>query len=255
MKNIKEQLKSIATLRETKGKENETLEKIKDLIPQVKKSKLWKELATLYWETHLVWQHKAMQELDKLENKATETVLESAEKMMEYAQKAKEVIDEYDLEDMRGGAYRFLGRAATYMGDHEKAKEYYEEAISKYYGKNEKSKLEVGAFLAEATVRLGNGQEGLEKAKQIFDDFYNSDLGRQIKQEDYFVWAVWMSGVMPRVVKALVETDQDFDRKEAAELLKKTKEELENPSEKITWGDDKFEFRIDEINAALKKLD
>jgi len=254
MKNIKEQLKDIANLRETKGKENETLEKIKELIPQVEESKLWKELATLYWETHLVWQHKAMVELNKAENKAKDVVLESAEKMMEYAQKAQGVIEEYDIEDMKGGAYRFLGRAATYMGDHKKAKEYYEEAISNYSGKNERSKLEVGAFLAESMIRLGDTSEGLEYAKNIFDDFYNSDLGKSIKNDDYFVWAIWMSGVMPRIANALVESGQDFDKGEIKELLKKTKHELENPSGEITWGDDKFEFRINEIESSLKSL-
>jgi len=228
---------------------------INKLIPLAEENNEWKELATLYWESHLVWQHTAMAEMSKPEGEQDAQVKEQGiEKMTEFAEKAKDVIEEHEIEDMAGGAYRFLGRAATYAGDHEKAKQYYEEAISRYSGKNLRSKLEVSGFLAESLIRLEDTDAGLALAKKILDDYFNSELGKEVKESDYFVWAVWMSGVYPRIVSALVESGQEFDKDEIAGYLNKTKNELENPSGEVTWGDDKFQFRLDEINSSLQKL-
>lgn len=256
MSDFKAKLKEIASLREMKGKEQETISMIKELLPQAEEAGDWKTVATLYWELHLVWQHCVMKEFSKPEgDRDIQDINDGIQSMIEYAERAKEVIEEHGLEDMAGGAYRFLGRGATYAGKHEKAKEYYETAISRYSGKNERSKLEVRGFLSETLVRLGEVEQGLDLAKKTYEDFFKSDLGKKLKEDDYFVWAVWMSGIPPRMVKALQDEGVDFDKKEMKEWLLEVKKELKDPSGEVTWGDDKFQFRMDEIEAALTSLE
>jgi tetratricopeptide (TPR) repeat protein len=255
MENFKPKLKEIASSREMKGQEEETLRKIDDLLPKAQEKEDYKTVATLYWESHLVWQHKVMNQKSKPESdQDAEAVKEGAQKMMEFAEKAKDVIEEHGFEDMAGGAYRFLGRSATYLGDHQKAKDYYETAISKYSGKNLNSKLEVNGFLAETLIRLHNFDEGLELAKTTYDDFSSSEIGQNLKEEDYFVWAVWMSGIPPRVVNALEEEGAEYNREEMKKWLEDTKKELADPSGEVTWGNGAFRLRMDEINSALEKV-
>jgi len=255
MQDYNKEITEIATLRETKGKEKETLEKISVLLPKLIESNQWKSVAKMYWESHLVWQHLVMTELNKTidvrEKKALE---EGTEKMVEYAKKAVEIIEKYRIEDMLGGAYRFLGRAATFTGDHLKAKYYYENALNSYSGKNLKSKLEVNGFLAESLIRLGQNGKGLDLAIKTYDDFYNSDIGKGLKKEDYFTWAVWMSGIAPRTAAALLDTGADFDKTRMKAWLIKVEAELTNATETVKWGDPNFEFRLNEIQTVVEKL-
>jgi len=255
MENLKSKLKDIASLREKKGEEQETLEEINNLLPRAEQEGEWKMVATLHWEAHLVWQHTVMTELSKTEDKRDqEAMKKGTEKMMEFAEKARNVIEKHDIDDMAGGTYRFLGRAATYAGDHAKAKEHYEKAISKYSGKNLRSTLEVNGFIAEALIKMGSIQDGLKLAREAYDGFYNSELGNEIKEKDFFTWTVWMSGIPSRVCNALIEGGHEFDKEKMRGWLEETKEQLENPSGEVTWGDHNFQFRIDELNSALEKL-
>lgn len=255
MKFMEQEIKAISNLRETKGKETETLEKIEEILPSLIEHEEWKSVAKMYWEAHLVWQHTAMNEMSKPSQESNPEVIQTGtNKMMEFALKAKDVIEEHNIEDMLGGAYRFMGRAATYANNHEEAKKYYETAIENYSGKNLKSKLEVGGFLSESLIRLGESEQGVEMAKKIYKDYYESEIGKALKEEDYFTWAVWMSGIAPRTVKALKETNADYDEQELTDWLEETKKELQNPSGHPEWGDSKFQIRIDEINTALDVL-
>jgi len=255
MTNLEKEISEISTLRESKGREQETLEKISELLPNAIEAEEWKSVAKLYWESHLVWQHTAMTEMSKPKQDQDKKIIkQGSEKMLEFAEKAKDVIESHDIEDMAGGAYRFLGRSATFSGDHAKAKEYYETALSKYLGKNLKSKLEVSGFLADSIIRLGQPEIGLSLAIKTYDDFYNSELGQDLKKEDYFTWAVWMSGIAPRIGAALLDTNADFDRAQLVSWLNQAKSELENPTGTVTWGDKDFEFRINELNSILERI-
>ncbi|HLD50737.1 hypothetical protein A3K34_03670 [candidate division WWE3 bacterium RIFOXYC1_FULL_40_10] len=253
MSDYKQEISQIASLREAKGKEQECLDKISQLLPKLAEKKLWASVAKMYWESHLVWQHTAMSELTKpVEMRNQEIIANGSAKMMEFAKKAIEVIESHNIEDMFGGAYRFLGRAYTFVNDHEKAKECYETAINKYRGKDVKSKLEVSGFLADALIRLGKPIEGLHLAEKTYEEFHNSESGKNLKEEDYFTWAVWMSGIAPRVVKALLDTGIAIDKNRILSWLEKVKEELTNPTGVVRWGDPKFEFRINEIDSAIQ---
>jgi tetratricopeptide (TPR) repeat protein len=255
MEDFKKEILEISSLRETKGKEEETLNKITELLPKLREAGEFKAVAKMYWESHLVWQHIGMSERAKpLEEQMEESIKLGATKMLEFAEKAKTVIESHNFDDMLGGAYRFLGRAATYAQDYTKAQEYYELAISKYNGKNAKSKLEVQGFLAEALIRLEKFQEGLDLGIQTDKEFHNSEIGKNLKDEDYFTWAVWMSGIAPRICMALIDMDALFDEGKMKEWLEDVRHELKNPSGDISWGDNKFEFRLEEIENALAQL-
>jgi len=255
MSNFEKEISEIATLRETKGKEQETLRRINELLPKVTEAEDWKTVATLHWESHLVWQHTVMSELNKPSDKRdTSAIKYGTEKMMESAEKAKEIIENHRLEEMIGVAYRFLGRAATYAGNHAKAKGHYEAALNNFKGENYWSKLEVNGFLAESLVRLGQPKEGLSLALKTFKDFFDSEIGQSLKKEDYYTWAIWMSGIAPRTYAALSETGASIDVNKFKTWLMQSKSELENPSGAVTRGDPNFEFRINEIDAELETL-
>lgn len=255
MQDYQEEILQISTLRETKGKEQETLDKISELLPQLIQNNLWELVAKLHWESHLVWQHKAMSELAKpVELRNLETIKEGTAKMSEFAEKALEVIKDHRLNDMLGKAFKFLGRAATFSGNHKKAREFYENAIKNYSDKDFVFKLEANGFLAECLVRLGQPEKGLTLARKTFDDFHNSELGKNLKNSDFFTWAVWMSGIPPRIINALLDTGAKIDKPQMLLWLEKVENELKNPEYSVKWGDGKFEFRIDEIRAVSKKL-
>jgi hypothetical protein len=175
------------------------------------------------------------------------------EKMFEFAEKAHEVDSEKNAGKNEGICLRFLGRAADYQKDYPKAKEYYEKGI-KALPKDSRSILELRAFKAFSTTMMGDVDTGMEEARQVFDDFFDSEMGKNLKQDDYFVWAVWMSGIAPRQLHALEEIGAEYDSEEMKKWLEATKNELENLSGEVTWGDDKFQFRIDELNSSLGKI-
>lgn len=254
-KDLAEKLEQLKTLRETKGKEKESLALIDELLPLVEEQEDWEKLVDLHWNSHLVWQHYVMSEVAKSEEERdADLMADGVANMRVFAEKAMEVIEEHELNDMKGVGFRFLGRAATYAEDHIKAKEYYEMAIENFSGSSAKSKLEVSGFLAEALILLGESQEGLNLAKKTYTEFLNSDLGQNLKKEDYFTWAVWMSGIAPRICNALIKTGADFNKEEMSAWLETTKTELENPSGDATWGDGGFQFRMDELKSIIAKL-
>lgn len=255
MADFTKEINEISALREQKGKEDETLNKIDELLPKAVESREDKMVIKLYWEAHLVWQHKYMSEIIKPKNDRDKKLLATCiDKMTEFAVKAKDVVESKGFTDMTTTAYRFLGRAASYSGDYLKAKEYYESAVKNCSTKNLKAIFEINGFLAEVLIRIGHPVEGFELGIRTFNDFNNSETGRNLKKEDYYTWAVWMSGIAPRVTKALIETSSDFDKEQAETWLKRTENELINPTGKVSWGDSNFEFRLEEIDLAVEML-
>lgn len=234
----KEVLSKIATLRETKGQEQKTLELIGQLesepINVITKVKL-------FWEKALVYQHLAMDNIDKTPNLI---------KMAESANQAHFLITNNNLTELFGDDFRFLGRVADYEQDYVDAEQYYEQAIVFYEQQNSPQIFEIKSFLSANYIRQNRVEEGKTLAKKVFNEFQNNDL----KNQDVYTWAVWQTGTFPRIINALTDIKADFDHQEMKGYLNQSEQILRDASQHITWGDRNFQFRIDEINQARSLL-
>jgi tetratricopeptide (TPR) repeat protein len=252
---IKNTLKQIATLRETKGKEEETYQLIKDAIKTAKEVSDMESLVKLYWEESLVAQHEAMSEYAKIKVEQDETIIHTALAKMEKAGlSADKIIKENKLENMIGTSHRFLGNIYRYKKDFKRAEEEFIKAFAEYQNNNDKGTLEVGGFIAYCLIQNGDVGNGIKLATETFDDFNNSEKGKTLKEKDYFTWAVWRSGIIPRIVEALIATKTSFDEELITKYLDESEEILRNHEGKITWGDSAFQLRLDEISKSKDSL-
>jgi tetratricopeptide (TPR) repeat protein len=170
--------------------------------------------------------------------------------MDEVTAKADDIVNEHSMLDLKADSLRMLGRVADYKKDFTQSKTYYEQILEIYRNSNSPRTMEIKSFLAATLINLGNTDEGLGLARSTFDEFENSEM----KQRDYFTWAIWKSGLWPRIIKILVEKNVVFDREEMKKYLDASEEILKNPEGEITWGDKKFEFRVNEISEARALL-
>jgi len=221
---LQQKLIEISKLREQKGREDETLAEVEKLKQMVGDN--FVEQARLYWEEGLTYQHLVMSHVDEEINR---------EKMAQAAMKAHEVVEKNKLDNLLGDDYRFLGRVADYNGKYEEAKNWYEKAIEFYKG--QPRELEIKSFLSATLIYLGKNEEGISLAKSTFDEFLTNPL----REKDYYTWAVWVTGIWPRMVKAMKEKGVEIDKSEVLAYL--------DQSDKFL-----FRYRIDEIEEARKLL-
>lgn len=254
----KELMKKISTLRETKGKEKETYELIEIAKKQALSEKDYELLTRLYWEESLVAQHECMNELSK--NTKEETIYTNALLKMERAAlEGHKLIEQHKLDKMKGTSYRFLGNVYRYKKDYETAEKYFIEALMEYQKNDDKGTLEIRGFMAYCLIQNGEVHNGIKLALETFDNFETSEKGLILKEKDYFTWAVWKSGIIPRIIDALNETNNlvdnsEIDKKQLIEYLNKSEDILKNPQGEITWGDTAFQLRLDEIKKAKELL-
>lgn len=245
------ELKEIEKIREQKGKEQEALDLISKAINEAKTKNDVEILAKLNWESSLVHQHLVMNE--KSSDSPNEDIIQKETSEMEKAAlEAHRIIEENNLDRLEATSHRFLGRVHTYKGDHIKAQEEYEKAIKLIEKKDNKEQiLELNGFLAATLLANGKTNEGIDLALRTFEDFETSNIGRKLKEKDYYVWAVWRSGIISRMVFAMKEIGVNIEKQKWEDLLNKCEDFLSNPEKEI-WGN--FQFRLDEIKKARKLL-
>uniref|UniRef100_A0A7C4XH40 Tetratricopeptide repeat protein n=1 Tax=candidate division WWE3 bacterium TaxID=2053526 RepID=A0A7C4XH40_UNCKA len=250
-------LKRIQTMRETKGLEKETLQKIEEARLIAQDAMDYKSLVTLYWEESLVWQHIVMNMVaeDNIsgDNQGSTILADAKDKMARAGRTAYELVTKHGLDRQKPIALRFLGRICNYLNEHDKAKKHYEDALD-LLDPSDKSRLELQGFMASTLIYLGEIESGLELAKNVYTMFDESDVGKKLKEEDYYVWAVWKTGIPCRVLQALQDINSPYDKQMFEEWLTKSLQDLQGKGGKTTWGDSRFQFRVDEIGKAFKLL-
>lgn len=241
-------LEEIAKIREQKGKENEALKIISETIEETDDNEI---LAKLNWEKSLVHQHLVMNEKSSdIPNR--EIIEKEIQEMAKSALEAHRIIEDNNIEKLKATSHRFLGRTYTYKRDYLKAQEEYEKAIKFIEQKENKEQLlELNGFLAPTLLVNGKIQEGINLAIKTFNDFENLDIGKDLKEKDYYVWAVWRSGIPSRMIFAMKEAGIDIEKDKWKELLSTSEQLLNNPEGKV-WGD--FNHRLDEIKKARQIL-
>ena len=241
-------LEEIAKIREEKGKENEALKLISETIEETTNKEI---LAKLYWESSLVHQHLVMSERSSdIPNE--KIIQEETLEMEKAALEAHKIIEENNIKDLKATSHRFLGRVNTYKGNHIKAQKEYEKSIELIKKQENKEQiLELNAFLAPTLLMNGKIQEGIDLALKTFDDFETTDMGRGLKERDYYVWAVWRSGIPSRMIFAMQEAGVEMEKEKWESLLNTCENFLNNPKGE-TWGN--FQFRLDEVRKSKEIL-
>ncbi|MFC1700088.1 hypothetical protein ACFLZ4_00380 [Patescibacteria group bacterium] len=245
-------LEDIAKIREEKGKEDEALKYISEAIKEVSEKDDMETLAKLYWESSLVHQHLVMTE--KSSDLPDENIVQKETlEMGKAALKAHKIIKENNIEDLKAISHRFLGRVNTYKGNHIRAQKEYKKSIELIRKQENKEQLlELNAFLAPTLVVNGKVQEGIDLALKTFDDFETTDMGKALKERDYYVWAAWRSGIPSRMILALQEADVEIEKEKWESILNTCENFLKNPQGE-TWGD--FQFRLDEVKKSRSILE
>ncbi len=251
--NPSEELKKIATLRETKGKELETLALIDSIEKSAVEQNDWETIVKLNWERSLVWQHIAMNE--KAKEKPNENIVaDNYEKMAEYSLKADQLIQEHKLNKLQTISLRFLGQAYRLTNKLDFAQETYEKVIKLLEEQNNAQSLEIKGYLAHVLIMKGLIKEGLNMAVETFNEYETNPAAIELRKNDYYTYAVWRSGIFPRIIENLVNSGVEFDKSLVDQYLNKSEELLNKPADKVIWGDANFQSRKDEISKACTIL-
>lgn len=235
MKNFDIELQEISKLREIKGQETEVLKKIDILLPQVSSENDYSNQAKLFLEKAFLYQHMVMSHVDESTN---------LKLMEESALNAHDIIVKQNLTDLSGDDLRFLGRVYDYKKDYTQALTFYQQALDFYQKQNHPRVLEINAFICANLICQNKVEDGLALAQKTYADFNSSPL----KQSDFYTWAVWKTGIYRRVLKALITQKQEFNHEEIKNILLADQKLLVDSNQN-------FQFRLDEINEALRLLE
>jgi tetratricopeptide (TPR) repeat protein len=249
-------LETIASLREQKGKGEETLALIREAIENGNSY-----VIQLFWEEFIVYQHLVMTERAKAEEERDENKIRRALLQMDKVVKeARYFIEKYNLKNWRHRLHRFLGRLYDYKGLFKRAVVEYKKAIPlakddpEVKEKGYPRGLEVKAFLSYSLIMSGDAKRGMELARRTYRDLASGPDGRYLKRKDYFTWAVWLSGIPIRTTSALIDKRQTFDNQGMLFWLSQAEKVLVIPEGARTWGDKNFQFRKDEIAAIRRRI-
>ncbi|MFZ5932696.1 MAG: tetratricopeptide repeat protein [Patescibacteria group bacterium] len=224
---------AVASLREGKGKEKETLSLIERALRFGQGV-----VVNLLWERILVYQHLVMQG-----NKKALPKMEAA------TLAAGKYVKQNKLKEWESRSLRFLGRLYDYKGKFSESVKAYKKAIPlarldpDFVKKGYPRWLELEGFLSSALIKSGKVNEGVNLAKKTFEKFNQSSEGKFLKKKDYYTWAIWKSGIAIRTIEAT-------HSKRFLSWLAEVGKDLNPPKGVKIWGD--FSLRRDEI-ATLKR--
>ena len=248
---------ALASLREEKGKGREALREA-DLL----EGRFHEEVVDLIWEHYLIGKHMIMEAREKsgLVNLPVKAIkgAEGYLLMRSSALEAREYIDKYNVEAKKPRSGRFLGEVEMLVSNHKKAAEYFGKSVSLFSKMDDTSDrvngLELSGFWAEALILGGKTKDGVEIATQTFKAYDTGD-GLELKNRDYYTWAVWKSGCVIKAWHALFQKGKlpEGENKEVlVEMLKESEMIVNPPVGTKIWGD--FTFRRDEIASIKRKL-
>jgi hypothetical protein len=207
------------------------------------------DVAHLYWERHLVNQHLLRYELDKPEEKRDQAVMDGAIEEMEKASTTADgYITVHGLDDLKKDSHRYLGKVATFKGDHATAQYHYEQ-MARLYGEIDHPRvMEANAALAGALIMQGKVAGGMGLARRTYREFDETTLGKDLKKESYSTWAVWKSGAAVHVAQGLLELNRVGPFKEAlVDWLQDALKDVSDPR-------NEFPIRIGEIQRLIERV-
>ena len=246
-------LTEIAVEREKKGTSETLIPHIRKIRKEVEKLGDASSVVQLYQEEFLSAQHMVMEEkAKKLEIKPLRTdkglfIMENTSKEME-----KYTKDENLDPVIKARIFRFLGRYMDYNGKSEKSEDFYRKGLE-YFDQSTKpeerfNRLELLGFLSFSLIKQGKTEEGINLVHQTLKDFDQSVEGKRLKENDYYAWAVWKSGIEIRTAEHLAKDkngEYDF-------LVKEFLTDAENILKMPDGNTEVFRLRLDELQEAKK---
>jgi hypothetical protein len=255
--NLPSILAKIAVEREKKGTSEVLIPRIRLVREQVEKLGDLTSVVQLYQEEFLSAQHMIMEEKAK-RFKANPfrvakgmLIMEKTSKNMEqYLDKNSEQVDPI----VKNRVFRFLGRLADQKGQYGKSEDYYKKGLS-YFDSLTKpeerfNRLEFMGFLSYSLIKQGKSKEGIDLANQTLNDFDQSSEGKWLKENNYYAWAVWKSGIEIRTAEHIFKTKDTKYADIARDFLSDSEIILRMPN----GTTENFRLRLDELNNARDNL-
>lgn len=237
----------IGTLREHKGKEQETLMLTRSTREDAKRLSLHEDVADLYWEECLPARRMLM---NNPQDDTARPLFKAA------AIAADAYIEDHNVESRKPRSQLFLGQAAMFEEDFEEAARCFIEGIVLFEKSADASvrenALELRGFLTEALLRSGEIEEGLHEGFDLLSDFDKKE-GANLKKDDYYKWAVWKSGVVIKMWNAVLDDKIDLGAQEGKLLVELDgAEEIISVDSEGMLGD--FSYRKEEMAQIRKRL-
>jgi len=245
-------LTQIGIEREKKGTSELLIPHIREVREQAEKLGEKSTVLQLYQEEFLSAQHMIMEEKAKglkansLRAAKGMFIIEQTSKTMErYAEKNAEDLDPV----VSARVFRFLGRYADHKGQYKKSKEYYRKGLI-FFDQTTKpedrcNRLEFLGFLSFSLIKQDKTEEGIGLVQQTLKDFDESIEGIWLKENDYYTWAVWKSGIEIRTAEHVIKTKDS----QHADLAKNFLSDSENILKMPDGTTESFRLRRDELDA------
>jgi hypothetical protein len=247
----------IASKREEKGSSEILIPQIRNLRGVAETFEEITSVVQLYQEEFLCGQHMVMEERSKGLKKANWMRL--AKGMWTMASTTNDMEKYLGEEEginplVRARIFRFLGRYSDYMGHYKKSAEYYRRGIAEIdlnVEPEEKfNRLEFIGFLSYSLLKQGRLTDGVSMAEATLKKFDETPEGKLLKENNYYTWAVWKSGIEIRTAEHILDTERDLYWGKNAELIEDAERILHMPD----GTTEAFRLRLDELNSVKAKM-
>jgi len=250
---LSEILSEIAVEREKKGTSEALIPRIYQVRSEAEKLGEKSVVLQLYQEEFLSAQHMVMEERSKRfkENPVRAVkgifLMESSSRAMEkYASDNSEKLDPV----VNARVFRFLGRYADYKHQYKKSEGYYRKGLE-YFDQSTKvderfNRLEFLGFLSYSLIKQGKTEEGVGLEQQTLRDFDHSPEGQWLRENSYYTWAVWKSGIEIRTAEHIAKIKDSGHADLVEAFLTDAKNILVMPD----GTTESFRLRLDELDNA-----
>lgn len=252
-KDLEYHLGEFSKNREEKGSSELIIPNLRFLREQAEILKEPTLVMQFYQEEFLCGQHMVMEEKAKRFKATIRAVRgmlimnKTAKNMEKFMNKNEEKIDPV----VKNRVFRFLGRQADYQGKYSKSEGYYRQGLIYFDSltklEEKSNRLELAGFLSYSLIKQGKG-EGINLTKQTLKDFNESPEGKWLKENDYYRWAVWKSGIEIRTAEHFGKSKNILYQPLAKDFLKDADKILRMPD----GNTEIFRLRLDEFHAVNK---
>lgn len=246
-------------MREQKGKEEETLRLITQILEGAIRLGEHEHAVNFYWEKYLVGKHYLMRSRDEKDLgtfKKAFFVARGLSLMKIAAKESSSYIEKHKVESCRPRSHRFSGEIDMLSRRYKSATRHFQTGIELFEKMDDfeqrKNVLELSGFLAEALILSGRVEEGIGLAKKTFGAYDQGD-GALLKEGDYYTWAVWKSGCMTKAWNAILEKKVPLEEDTKVELFRMLGEAytLLFPGQEVIRN---FQLRRDEIDSLKERI-
>lgn len=111
--------------------------------------------------------------------------------------------------------------------------------------KDQKDLKLIHGFLSYSLIKQGKTEEGINLAQQTLKDFDDSEEGKWLKENSYYTWAVWKSGIEIRTADHIGKT-KDLNQMDVANSFLA---DAENILVMPDGNTEIFRLRLDELES------